>query len=43
VEIAKILKLKLKLSMCSNVVHVVTLTLGQGANLAFEDGLKLAL
>jgi 2-polyprenyl-6-methoxyphenol hydroxylase-like FAD-dependent oxidoreductase len=43
VEIAKILKSKLKLSMCANAAHAVTLTLGQSANLAFEDGLKLAM
>jgi 2-polyprenyl-6-methoxyphenol hydroxylase-like FAD-dependent oxidoreductase len=29
--------------MCANAIHVVITSLGQGANLALEDDLKLAL
>jgi salicylate hydroxylase len=33
----------LKLTVCADAAHAVTPALGQGANLAFEDGLELAL
>jgi hypothetical protein len=31
------------LTICADAAHAVTPALGQGANLAFEDGLELAL
>jgi hypothetical protein len=37
------LKSLLKLTVCADAAHAVTPALGQGANLAFEDGLELAL
>jgi hypothetical protein len=37
------LKSLLKLTICADAAHAVTPALGQGANLAFEDGLELAL